>query len=798
MHIMESAEETGLTYSASWSENSAPNQQQQQQPENDEVRVLALKLAPTLEQADELLQQFTDDHHDNESREDYDGLESELEDLEWSEQLLRQELEMAQSMALLSIQTGSPVNYNTGINHNRYTSHATPRQLKYEADVEQDNFQEEEALDKMLEPIPEKPRTPGATTISSPISVNGSIKHFDVKPTPEPDVVSDASLVTPSMKQTYNQSDHYKHLHLSQRDGFHVVDITQCVEPNTDITGVHDYCLSVPDDRLKRLYVGLPETPSESLPVRTLAIRIRPDVLCGAVMDATYQALQHLQACIEKRQGGHLSAIVPGAVYIPMSDFVEDAPLEPIEYPPFRVDILLCTYKSEDCPRILLTRIYHVSSNTDSASPGDRSSVPPSIPMNEALKDTASCKLREACALLQRVRNPDVALKVRPKPGESKIDATSIQQAVTNLLVENYRACPSVQEGSVTFPSLNSQDYPVIESSWRLLNALWEELETRDLSYTTLATARFGAFPSLPTLDVHYCSQLRRLSRESMIVQLLKRASDLEEFAREAEYRCANLISLLQSVFETYGVAPPGLPRPVPLTAYPLRFLTHQATCPPWGIRVMESLNEVQAWTSDAGLNEPVLMPGSTQPIDAKKSLDMAQQAVKLVYLSFQKQDDEEQSARLDRKNAQVMDRLAKMQAHQRASVETLENSVEDSDVPILKWGVMVGSATGTCVITANHLLFVTQLIPVIGGNKITLFDIREIEFGIQETSPSLLNPLPTIITIKVKGKEVFSFRPSSSGARLKVFLETLKSVAVDDVLECSVTSNEMSPSVYA
>jgi hypothetical protein len=785
--------------------------------ETDEVRVLALKLAPTLEQADELLQQFTHEtFKDSDSREDYDDLENELEDLEWSEQLLRQELEMAQSMALLSIQTGTPVNYTTGLNHNRYTSTATPRQLKYEADVETETFQEEEALDKMLEPIPERPTvsSPGGASLSSATERRTPFAS-DNKLIAEVDEVLDASLVTPSTKQAYNQSDHYKFLQLSQWDGFHVVDVSKCLEPHKDVSDIFDYCLSVPEERLKRVYIGLPENVVlEKLPVRTLSIRIRPDVLCGAVMDAAHKSLQQLQACIEKRQGGHLSALVPGAVYIPMNEYVEDNMTEPVEYPPFLVDMNLCTYKSDDCQRVLLVRIYHVKSGQPN-SPGERSSVPPAIPMNDALNDTASRKLLESCALLQRVRSPDVAVKVRPKQGEQWAEPASVQQAVSDFLAESYRACPSVQAGHVTFPSLNSQDYPLIESSWRLLVGLWEELETRDLSYCTLATARFGAFPSLPTLDVHYCSQLRRLSRERMLVQLLKRASDLEEYAREAEYKCANLISLMQATFELYSVAPPGLPKPVPLTAYPLRFLAHQATCPPWGIRVMESLNEVQAWTSDAGLNEPVLAPGSMAEIDSKKSLDMAQQAVKLVYLSFQKQDDEEQSARLDRKNVQVMDRLSKMQAHQRASVEAIETSIEDSEkaskaaedflaksgfreVPILKWGVVVGSATGTCVVTANHLLFVTQRIPVIGGNKVTLFDIREIEFGIQETSPSLLNPLPTTIIIKSKGKEVFSFRPSSSGSRLKVFLETIKSVAVDDVLECSVASSEMSPSFYS
>ena len=61
-----------------------------------------------------------------------------------------------------------------------------------------------------------------------------------------------------------------------------------------------------------------------------------------------------------------------------------------------------------------------------------------------------------------------------------------------------------------------------------------------------------------------------------MIVSLLKSASDLEEYARDAEYECANLIQMLRPTFELYGMEPPALPQPLPLTAYPLDFAPPQ------------------------------------------------------------------------------------------------------------------------------------------------------------------------------------------------------------------------------
>lgn len=45
-----------------------------------------------------------------------------------------------------------------------------------------------------------------------------------------------------------------------------------------------------------------------------------------------------------------------------------------------------------------------------------------------------------------------------------------------------------------------------------------------------------------------------------------------------------------------------------------------------------------------------------------KAEFDRAQEAVSIVLSAFHKQEDEELSARLCRKNVQVMDRLAKMQ----------------------------------------------------------------------------------------------------------------------------------------
>jgi hypothetical protein len=89
---------------------------------------------------------------------------------------------------------------------------------------------------------------------------------------------------------------------------------------------------------------------------------------------------------------------------------------------------------------------------------------------------------------------------------------------------------------------------------------------------STLGMSPLFQFPALPTLDAHFISQIKSFCRESMIVSLVKTASELEIYAREFEVSCSNLDQLLRPTFELYKLTPPPLPTPIPLTAYPLDF----------------------------------------------------------------------------------------------------------------------------------------------------------------------------------------------------------------------------------
>ena len=92
-----------------------------------------------------------------------------------------------------------------------------------------------------------------------------------------------------------------------------------------------------------------------------------------------------------------------------------------------------------------------------------------------------------------------------------------------------------------------------------------------------------------------------------------------------------------------------------------------EESCPPWGQKVVEALNRVTADSSTAN-SGPITSQENNEFQEARK-------AVTAVLAAFQKQEDEELSARLGRKNVQVMDRLAKMQAHKRESIVTIRDS---------------------------------------------------------------------------------------------------------------------------
>ena len=121
----------------------------------------------------------------------------------------------------------------------------------------------------------------------------------------------------------------------------------------TPVTATKQKSPKTPLQPIKNSDVDSKNNIEEPLPVRTVSIRVRPDVLCGAIMDAAYHAFEVLPSeCTThfiKRQGGHLR----GAVYVPKSQLA------------YVVDVQLCTQKNETLERRLLLRFYHIQDDPD-------------------------------------------------------------------------------------------------------------------------------------------------------------------------------------------------------------------------------------------------------------------------------------------------------------------------------------------------------------------------------------------------------------------------------------------------
>ena len=75
----------------------------------------------------------------------------------------------------------------------------------------------------------------------------------------------------------------------------------------------------------------------------------------------------------------------------------------------------------------------------------------------------------------------------------------------------------------------------------------------------------------------------------------------------------------------------------------------------------------------------------------------------------------------------------------------------------------------------------------MVGSNTIHLFRVQDIDMEIKQASSSLLSPLPVAMVVKSNGEEVYSFRPSLGGNRLKSFVDIVKAAALEnDPLEFS------------
>ena len=449
-------------------QNTTPQQQRKEPPvvlieennndeQDEEVRRLAASLAPQVQELDDLLTSPPPLDSARGSRvsldvslDEDDGMGSEEQNLEASEQLLRQELEFAQDWSHL-----------------------------------------------MASPLRDD-------HIARELAINYGIQDEETLTEPEE--------LTP---RSYTLANHAETLGLEVDGGWYVV--------NTKLaTDVLEYVVPLSVEQLKRLYIGLtgeqgevtPAEPSnveeehvaspslqtpknktpassrrtstsraEALPVRTVVVWIRADVLCGAVMDAIYHSLDTIGEVI-KRQGGHLRGIVKPCV------LTNTDTGRVTHCPGYLVDVQLCTYKgtarNKQGQRSLILRVFHCYHEI---LEDDYHGEEESLSCETTADESSNALLKEAAALVQKMETGSTDMTKRSpfasifSPSKVYTGEQQMREAISQKLLLGYRPCPSVLDGRLTLPALSEQDAPVINASWRWIDACWNELENRDLCY---------------------------------------------------------------------------------------------------------------------------------------------------------------------------------------------------------------------------------------------------------------------------------------------------------------------------
>ena len=243
--------------------------------------------------------------------------------------------------------------------------------------------------------------------------------------------------------------------------------------------------------------------------------------------------------------------------------------------------------------------------------------------------------------------------------------------------------------------------------------------DSDDNTNTSSSSSRKGL-----TLDPQYLNQLEDLAREDMHRTLEGTARNLEEYVAAAEEKCEQLRLLMEPMYLQYTLeSPPSIAKPLPLSYYPLDLLA--------------AYDKTKRGEERIGAEEKA---GS---VDRMGCMDALKEKA---WRGFLTQCDAEMTARMQRKNLQVLDRMTKCTEYQRLLIEklrdnrqrtsvplfqTFKNQIghdggiyEDADVetPLYYCRCIVGSRPATLFITYEHLVFVSS-VPGFGWSRRIRFD---------------------------------------------------------------------------
>jgi hypothetical protein len=329
-----------------------------------------------------------------------------------------------------------------------------------------------------------------------------------------------------------------------------------------------ELCQPVTEEGLSMAFFGL--NPNSALtmpscarlPVRTVIIRIRPDVLCGEVINSVFAANMastnrsggvHLM----RKQGGHLRAVI---------DWGEDN----LKYV---YDAQICIRKLEPYERVLMIRIYHPTAEENVEVEGlDADRVMGEITSTTRCRGTLDLKnpldlqLREACALVKLIRANEKSLKGETRerhwqdsvfPKQKRINSPRSASLYLRAVGSHCKSMEDQKEKGhfEKFPALCVKDWKVIQASTIALENTWESLSDRFV-FGSFDLSFFGN-PIEPSelLDQHFCMQLYLMTRDRTLQGIDSLLRAVEKQTYHVEGINSTFWRLVKTMVERYAMS---------------------------------------------------------------------------------------------------------------------------------------------------------------------------------------------------------------------------------------------------
>lgn len=459
----------------------------------------------------------------------------------------------------------------------------------------------------------------------------------------------------------------------------------------------------------------------KDLPVRTLTMRLAPDSMTSAVMDAVHDACRdnYTTHQVLKRFQGHFQCLI--------------VPEDESEVP-FILDACVSTMKTGVLERQLLLRIYYADSlqkpetKPTNANELEIHSLTSAFNSNGGFFITNSSNSAKKKSSSQQKQRPTTHQQLRAQIMESlqnsfsnsnttttngdrsTIDTSTAMMVPMNLQLRSASAFvqyvvqkqqqqqqhqqlpgmdnpliwpspqPSPKASTSHFlanfqPTLSVQDwngaatpahykFPALNSQdWALLQSSWTLISgiwRQCMLHRCLFHTYELASSSIPpvVLDLDYCSHIRQISRDTMMQDLTQSISQLQESLEAMEATYEGFTLVLQKALHGYRMAKHAVSHSKMPT------LAHPTSIPPIGYPQLAEMVAKCVNLKDKTKD------GKEYP---KTAAQVCDETVIKTYKTFGSQDDKESRQYLKDANATIMKRMVQLQEIQRSAIRALE-----------------------------------------------------------------------------------------------------------------------------